>query len=1055
MAEDYTETGDLVLDFVVPTIRAMESWKSEPGTPASMDDVEALLGNDVPRGPADVTSIHDFYTLSIAFEHIWEERFGNSIGELAQDLYSYIVSEKDTEPESHKEQLFAFVPPDDSIFNQLDDGVLTTWLRQQFFHQGEELSAEVKVEVQQTGSAWTIVSGEDNYLLTKEHVMLVIYRVTTHIYGLADVERLLAEARSVLDQRVAMAGVPKAVKDFLPEITAEMWGALGFEGRRDLLAIVIESQISAESSAFSIDDEFGVNFFEDIEKILDNLSGYPPNLQALVELGQAFAEIEAFLTGLEGAGGDPDKLAALRLIQEAVESTREIVEGDRTPLIAKVAEALKEPHAFKIYAADSVNFGVLLNYRQEWDPQTYQVGELINTIPLAPKEVRKYTKKQIYKESRKRKEVNNALSIRRGDTSQTGRAESEIVNRANENTSFNASASVSGTIGVVGFNGSTNLNANCAKDSARTKKNFREAVTKSAQELKNEQKLEVELSTASDFEDTTAGEISNPNEEIAVTYLFYELQRRYKVNEYLHDATPVILVANDVPNPDEIDEAWLLRYEWILRRVILDDEFLLAFNLLKKARSGKNIETDTLRTQVEHQLRAFQDTKIELETYTKSRSASERELRAAVERYADAVNADKSTIEEMGDTISNFLTPGGVFGSVHEFFLGSKGTKTDYDAEKPEAAQARQEAVEEALARIDRSITDTRLRLEGISTALNQAIDKYMTAVRTRLDGELALMKLRVHVKDNILYYMQAIWDHEPPDQRYFRLCDVLVPTLENPYYDIQVMFSMEALDDVLSVSQTDIPQMVADDYFITLKEVADLDNLLGYKGNYMIFPLVAPHPVTNYMMQDYVDEYGRVRDPDQSPATSLKGPGSAGLLHQFVEQVYREQGKAHGTTHDSKGNGQKTKGKSTHDIDPEVKADYDSKIQKFFGELFKDELSDEIVVPSDLLFIAALTGTHPLLEDFKLNHRGLDVLKAAAELEEMQVDIIRKKARLLNKDLDDPEIDKRVVIAGDNFVVPAADVAIGEAVSERGDGQAAPVQSTDGGSGTSAGSDG
>ncbi|VTZ59781.1 hypothetical protein EMEDMD4_1240009 [Sinorhizobium medicae] len=31
-------------------------------------------------------------------------------------------------------------------------------------------------------------------------------------------------------------------------------------------------------------------------------------------------------------------------------------------------------------------------------------------------------------------------------------------------------------------------------------------------------------------------------------------------------------------------------------------------------------------------------------------------------------------------------------------------------------------------------------------------------------------LRLRMHVKQNILFYMQAIWNHEPPDQRFFRL---------------------------------------------------------------------------------------------------------------------------------------------------------------------------------------------------------------------------------------------------------------------------------------------
>ncbi len=865
-------------------------------------------------------------------------------------------------------------------------------------------------------------------MIRYENQTLNVYGTEIYIYGLADVESLLAEARSVLEQRVALAGVPSAIKDWLTGITPEMWGALGFEGRRRVLALMVADQSADVTSPFTIEDKFDYGFWVSIDMTLLPMSVIFEDSVKLIK--KKIDTIKG--TILEGAGEDSNKEQALEVIKVAVENTNKIPEGDTIPLIAKVAEALKEPHAFNIYAKDSVNFGVLLNYRQKWDPQTYQVGELINTIPLAPKEVRKYTKKQTFKESRKRKEVNNALSVRRGDTSQTGRSETEIVKRANEKTAFNASANANGSIGVVNFGGSTSLDVDSAKDSARTKKNFREAVTKSAQELKNEQKLEVELTTSSDIEDTMTGEISNPNEEIPVTYLFYELQRRFKVYEYLHNATPVILVANDVPNPDEIDEAWLLRYEWILRRSILDDDFLKAFSLLKKARSGKNIETDTLRTHVEQQLRAFQDTKTELETYTKTRTASERELRASVEKYADAVSAEKSTIEEIGDVAREYLSPLGVFGSVQKFFSGIGKSDIDNDtAESSEGAQARQEAVEEALARIDHSITDTRTRLQGISTALDQAIDKYMTAVRTRLDGELALMKLRVHVKDNILYYMQAIWDHEPTDQRFFRLCDILVPMFKDPEVELSILEAVENSNNLFfnmvvaskikvdnnSNDLADFKQLMLDECYVTLKEMADLDNLLGYKGNYMIFPLIAAHPLTDFMMLDYLDdEYGKIKDPDKSIQTMLRGQTGTRIWKQFEAKVKTE-----------------------------MRKESEDQIQDFRRELLKNESSNEIVVPSDLLFIAALTDTHPILEDFKLKHRGIDVLKAAAELEEQQVELIRRKARLLGKNLKDPEIDKRVIIQGNsNAVPPASDVGTHEVVTETDDGNITEVEPAD-----------
>ena len=41
---------------------------------------------------------------------------------------------------------------------------------------------------------------------------------------------------------------------------------------------------------------------------------------------------------------------------------------------------------------------------------------------------------------------------------------------------------------------------------------------------------------------------------------------------------------------------------------------------------------------------------------------------------------------------------------------------------------------------------------------------------------------------------------------------------------------------------------------FETLAEVADIDNLLGFKGNYMMFPRRSRTPLTEFMTVPYFD---------------------------------------------------------------------------------------------------------------------------------------------------------------------------------------------------------
>ena len=54
-----------------------------------------------------------------------------------------------------------------------------------------------------------------------------------------------------------------------------------------------------------------------------------------------------------------------------------------------------------------------------------------------------------------------------------------------------------------------------------------------------------------------SGTIVNPNDELAVTYLFYELQKRYRLSEQLYRVMPVVMVAQEVPSPDQITPAWI------------------------------------------------------------------------------------------------------------------------------------------------------------------------------------------------------------------------------------------------------------------------------------------------------------------------------------------------------------------------------------------------------------------------------------------------------------------------------------------------------------------
>jgi hypothetical protein len=169
------------------------------------------------------------------------------------------------------------------------------------------------------------------------------------------------------------------------------------------------------------------------------------------------------------------------------------------------------------------------------------------------------------------------------------------------------------------------------------------------------------------------------------------------------------------------------------------------------------------------------------------------------------------------------------------------------------------------------------------------------------------------------------------------------------------------------------------------LAQVADLDTLIGYKGNYSIFPLLDNHYITTHMMQDYLDvsDELHVRDPD--PA----GDMSVAELEKLAACLYRSN-PAEFAKHRE-----------------DLKQHLMQRLTSSFGD------DDLVIVPTHSLYIEAIVGTHPLLEDFKLIHRALDVKKAQAEVRHAELENVRLAARALRGNDEDPDIERKVVVEG------------------------------------------
>jgi hypothetical protein len=648
-------------------------------------------------------------------------------------------------------------------------------------------------------------------------------------------------------------------------------------------------------------------------------------------------------------------------------------------LLIQLEKLLSERYAFDVFAKDSINFGIMVTYRQTWKPEQYQVGDLVSSIPLAPREIRRYTTRSVTKKSRAQKELEDNLQTRKNESADTVRADAQIVKKAQEKTYFNVSADETFGGDGMSIKATESGGGDSTRDSAQTKNEMRESVLKSAQEFREQHRMEVDTSESSEDESTTYHEIQNPNDELAVTYLFYELQRTYFITEQIHKLTPVILVANDVPAPQEIDDAWLIQHDWILRRAILDDSFRSALDYLTKSFVGAEINIRILESNAIAQKDLVDKINQQIQTQMGLLASNERSVQDAVEGLANAQQQQGifSTVKRIFDPIN--ITGSGDTGAV-------------------DAAQAMVDYAKQTLDRAERERTRLMAQLEVATTALQAAVDKLSNAVKEHYDRVAEIDRLRMHVKENILYYMQAIWRQEPPDQRFFRLYNIDVPIVTPVTGGVTVNVTAggggkkmpAGLNAALGKDDTLASTLPMPEVTVTrekLVDVADLDDVLGYKGNYMIFALKENNYITLHMMQDYLDvgEELLLRDPDE-------------LGNYSIEELQKLAAAA--------------LAKITDPAERKAR-------REEFKQMLMDRLTsprkdnDRVIVPTNSLYIECLVGTHPLLEDFKLIHRALDVKKVQAEVRHAELENVRLAARALEGEREDPDIEKKIVIEG------------------------------------------
>jgi len=681
----------------------------------------------------------------------------------------------------------------------------------------------------------------------------------------------------------------------------------------------------------------------------------------------------------------------LRAIQALTEQGERLIDSVRHDNYYTLHRTLRDLHdrltgkySFTVFAADkdyhSVNFGLWSTYREVLTPSAYQAGRLLKTIPLAPGEEKKYSVKLTRTEKRSRKETRKNNSTLSSEQVSTSRVEADIMAKAQTKTNFGIVAEGDYDIGISSGKATTTFGVEALSESAQNRKDIREAVQKAAQSYNEEINREVVTETDATSEYVESGTLKNENKELGVTYLLYELRKRYLLSEQLYRVMPVVLVAQEMPSPDQITESWVIANDWILNRCLLDDSFRPTLAYLANKSVGDDFALRELRKNLRQQRNLVATLQIEFSAASMEADNRYKALERAISTRIDEEHAE--------------ATDG--FGSDLLDFFGGGG-------QDPQAAKARELAAKDAHQYAVEKAEKAAQALRQEVNTLHTLTENYNKTLQERLDNETKVKRLLVHICSNITHYMHCIWSMEPPDQRYLRLYKVQVPVLELESRSYSVDVNVEK--DIFAAFRTPGTEKHKaflhgklkhnpDGTFRTkpLVEVARLDQVVSCVGNYLVFEMKEHNALTQFMAAPYVDSAFGAMDPDELANVNLE---------QFSRYVC--------CLHDKLPPGQFNA----------IKGELKAWLEKLLATPLRN--GDEIVVPTGSLFIEAMVDENPVIEDYLLKHRELDVFDVNEKVRRAGLENIRLAARLLNAEREDPDIDRKIVVEG--TLTPGIDV--------------------------------
>ncbi len=176
------------------------------------------------------------------------------------------------------------------------------------------------------------------------------------------------------------------------------------------------------------------------------------------------------------------------------------------------------------------------------------------------------------------------------ETTESTKDSQDIVEEAAESSNWHAEASAS--YSGFGFSGSVTAGGGgeSSSSSKDAKSRLNETMEKTANKIRSETKAVVSTEREATYEEERSSEITNPNEELAITYVYKKLMKQYRITTKMAEVNSVVFVGEPVPDPAEIDADWIRQHDDIIIKVLLDPSLADDLNVLRNEVDELSIE---------------------------------------------------------------------------------------------------------------------------------------------------------------------------------------------------------------------------------------------------------------------------------------------------------------------------------------------------------------------------------------------------------------------------------------------------------------------------------